>query len=85
MQMLLTEENTTQFGENAKTVAVHLLHPPAKMTVKNEYFVYDFNYVMGNIGGIVGLLIGASILTIIDYILDLMRRGAKKVVDLGKY
>ena len=84
MQMLVTEENTTKFGENAKTVAVHLLHPPAKMTKKDEYFVYDINYALGNVGGIVGLLIGASILTIIDYILDMMRRGAKKVVDLGK-
>ena len=82
--MLVTEENTTKFGENAKTVAVHLLHPPAKMTKKDEYYVYDFNYAMGNVGGIVGLLIGASILTIIDFILNLMRRGAKKVVDFGK-
>ena len=65
-------------------MAVHLLHPPAKMTKKDEYYVYDFNYAMGNVGGIVGLLIGASILTIIDFILNLMRRGAKKVVDFGK-
>ena len=82
--MLVTEENTTKFGDDAKTVAVHLLHPPAKMTVKDEYKVYDFNYAMGNVGGIVGLLIGASILTIIDFILDMMRRGAEKVVDFGK-
>ena len=51
------------------------------MTVKDEYLVNDFNYFLGNVGGLVGLLIGASILTIVDYTLDLLQRGAKKIAN----
>ena len=79
--MLSTNENTTKFGEDKKTMALHFYHPPAKMTVTDEYFVNDFNYFLGNFGGLVGLLIGASILTIVDYTMELLQRGAKKIAN----
>ena len=79
--MLSTHENSTKFGKDKKTMAVHFYHPPAKMTVKDEYYVYDFNYFLGNFGGLVGLLIGASILTIVDQTMDLLQSGAKKIAN----
>ena len=33
--MLVTEEETSQFGQDKKTVGVHLLHPPAKMRIRD--------------------------------------------------
>ena len=51
------------------------------MTIKDEYYVNDFNYFLGNVGGLVGFLVGASILTIVDYTMELLQRGAKKIVN----
>ena len=81
--MVLTDENSTQFGADAKTLAAHFYHPQIKMVIQDEYFVNDFNYFLGNVGGLVGLLIGASILTIVDYTLEMMQRGAKKIINFG--
>ena len=81
--MLVTDENSTLFGADKKTLAAHFFHPLVKMPVEDEYFVNDFNYFLGNVGGLVGLLIGASILTIVDYTLELLQRGAKKFANFG--
>ena len=79
--MLVTDEDSTLYGADKKTLSAHFYHPRIKMTVKDEYLVNDFNYFLGNVGGLVGLLIGASILTIVDYTLDLLQRGAKKIAN----
>lgn len=81
--MALTDENYTHFGADKKTLAAHFYHPQIKMAIQDEYFVNDFNYFLGNVGGLVGLLIGASILTVVDYTLEMMQRGAKKIINFG--
>ena len=84
MQVLATHENSTEFGIDKKTMAVHFYHPPAKMTFKDEYYVNDFNYLLGNVGGLVGLLIGTSILTIVDYAMELLQRAETKISNFVK-
>ncbi len=37
---------------------------------EEEYYVYDGPAALGDIGGMLGLLLGASILTLLDFILD---------------
>lgn len=79
--MLVTDENSNNFGSDKTTLALHFFHPHIKMTIKDEYYVNDFNYFLGNVGGLVGFLVGASILTIVDYTMELLQRGAKKIVN----
>jgi hypothetical protein len=43
---------------------------PNGVTRRMEVLVYDANYLIGNIGGFLGLFLGASLLSIYDSILE---------------
>ena len=52
--------------------------------MKEEFYVNNVNSLLGNVGGMVGLLIGASFLSLADYILALMQKGKKKTIGVAK-
>ena len=90
-QTLVTQQKPTEFEKDKRTVALALISLPTKVTVREEYYVNDVNGLLGNVGGMVGVLLGASILTLADYVMELMRkstkevfRGTKKVINLGR-
>ena len=56
-----------------------LIHPSTKISIQKEYYINDINSLFGNIGGMVGLLIGASLLSLVDYFLTFMQRSTKKL------
>ena len=58
-----------------------LYHPSSKITVKEEFYVNNINSLFGNVGGMVGVLIGASILNLVDYMLARMHTRTKKAVE----
>ena len=59
-----------------------LFHPSSKLSIQAEYYVNDVNSLFGNIGGMVGLLIGASLLGLVDYFLAFMQRNTKKLTKI---
>ena len=58
-----------------------LYHPSSKITVKEEFYVNNINSLFGNVGGMVGVLIGASILNLVDYMLAQMHKRTRKAVE----
>ena len=35
-------------------------------TIKEEYLIYDLKSLAGDVGGVIGILLGASVLTLYD-------------------
>ena len=48
------------------------------ITVHEEYVVYDFNGIVGTVGGSLGLFIGFSVLDFMLYILNRIRANSSK-------
>ena len=48
-------------------------------TVKSEFLAYDLGSLVGDLGGMVGMLLGASILALYDLAYSSMLRIFKKV------
>ena len=48
------------------------------ITVHEEYVVYDFNGIVGTVGGSLGLFIGFSVLDFMLYILNRLRANSSK-------
>ena len=81
-QNVCSREKTTAFGNDTSSVKLVLFHPSSKLNIQTEFYVNDFNSLFGNVGGMVGLLIGASLLGFVDYILAFMQRNTKKLAKI---
>lgn len=79
---MFSQEKTTEFGNDTSSVKIVLFHPSSKLSIQTEYYVNDVNSLFGNIGGMVGLLIGASLLGLVDYFLAFMQRNTMKVAKM---
>ena len=69
------DTETTQYGD--KSLRLILFHSPAKVNVIEEYYIYTANSLLGNIGGMLGLLLGTSILSLADFMLAWMEGFGK--------
>ena len=49
-----------------------------------QYFLYDFGSFIADVGGLMGLLLGFSVLSIFNGIMDLLRDKCKLVWNFGK-
>ena len=50
----------------------HLKQP--KISVREEYYVNSMNSLLGNVGGMVGILLGTSILGLVDLVISVINR-----------
>ena len=69
---------------DTSALTIMLFHPSSKITVREEYYINSENNLFGNIGGMIGVLIGTSILGMVDRTLAFMQRGTKKAVKGAK-
>ena len=51
--------------------------------METEIYVYDFNDLIGDVGGILGLLLGASLMSGIDFLIECFKK--KKAQYTGMY
>ena len=64
--------------DEANYIVMQLYYPNNKITVKEEYYVYDASNIIADFGGFLGLLLGYSILGFYDSSAILLKRlGAK--------
>ena len=60
---------------NDSTVMLYLFHlKQPKISVREEYYVNSMNSLLGNVGGMVGILLGTSILGLVDLIISVVNR-----------
>jgi hypothetical protein len=52
--------------ENSSLIELEVYAPASKIIIEEEYVVHNINELLGNIGGFLGLLLGASVMSIID-------------------
>ena len=71
-------------GNDTSALTIMLFHPSSKITVREEYYINSENNLFGNIGGMIGVLIGTSILGMVDRILVFMQKGTKKAAEVAK-
>ena len=48
------------------------------MIVQEEYWLYPFESFMADVGGYLGLLLGASILSLVEYSTDIIKKLTNK-------
>ena len=66
------EKETTKYGN--KSLQLTFYHTSAKVNVAEEYYIHTVNTLFGNIGGMLGLLLGTSALSLTDFMLAWMER-----------
>ena len=76
---MFQQKKVAEYANDTSTLKIVLFHPSSKITVREEFYVNNINSLFGNIGGMVGVLIGASLLSLADYILAFMQRGTKRL------
>ncbi len=47
--------------------------------VSTEVYMYDVDDFVADVGGYLGLLIGASVISVVDYVIDVARAVASKI------
>jgi hypothetical protein len=63
-----------------KTYVVHLYLSEGSLQYQEEVLVFDFNDLVGNVGGYLGLLLGTSLLSMLDWSHDAARYLNKRNV-----
>ncbi len=66
-------------AENAN-VAIFVYISEATMEISEEFLVYDEESLLGDVGGMVGVLMGVSILAIYETVFNFVSNMAGKVV-----
>ena len=57
------------------TITIHLrFQSPEVITIYEEYLIYDFNGMLGSIGGTLGLFVGFSFSSAIELFINLLKR-----------
>ena len=57
------------------TVKIHLrFQSPEVTTIYEEYLIYDFNAMLGSIGGTLGMFVGFSFSSIIELFINLLKK-----------
>ena len=81
---MFQQKKVAEYANDTSTLKIILFHPSSKITVREEFYVNDMNSLFGNIGGMVGVLIGTSLLSLADYILTFMQRGMKRLSKMTR-
>ena len=81
---MFKQENETTFGNDTRTLKIILFHPSSKLTVQEEFYVTTAKSLLGNVGGMIGVLIGASLLSLVDHILAFVQSNGKRIVNAVK-
>ena len=74
------ETESSEHGEGKRTLRLGLFFPPAKITVRTEFYTIELNGLFGNVSGIIGVLLGASVLTLLDMALEFMFTKTKNAM-----
>ena len=64
------ETESDQYGEGKRTLRLGLFFPPAKITIREEFYTVELNGLFGNVSGVMGVLLGASALSLLDMALE---------------
>ena len=65
-------------AKNGSTVVQLILQKPLKTTVYKHMMAYGFSNFVADFGGYLGLLLGASLLSIYDWVMEIMENNCKK-------
>jgi len=69
---------------NDSTVMLYLFHlKQPKISVREEYYVNSMNSLLGNVGGMIGILLGTSILGLVDLIISVVIKREKNGICLS--
>lgn len=68
----------TAANSSEDRLKLYIYFPESERSVKEETLLFDENALIGNIGGYLGLLLGASALTIYDKILEWISQVLRK-------
>ncbi len=69
----------TALGPERRTFWLRILYPNAKYEIKEQYFVYDHNSFIADVGGYLGLLLGHSLFSIGCSMKDVLSRLVQKI------
>ncbi len=69
-----------QSRANVAPLEMMLYAPRGKMVVRSEYVIYDLGSLVGEVGGMAGILLGVSCVMVYDSI----KVAAKRVLSFGK-
>ena len=62
-------------GNPNNTMIIYLkFQSPEVLTIYEEYLIYDFNGMLGSIGGTLGMFIGFSFSSIIELFINLLKK-----------
>ena len=75
------ETKSEEYGEGKKVLRLGLFFPPAKITIRDEYYTIELNGLFGNVSGVVGVLLGASALSLLDMALEFMFTRTKTAMN----
>ena len=70
-----------QYGNSSRTLKMVLFFPPTKIKIVEEYYTTEIGGVMGNVSGILGALLGASALSLLDMALEFMFARSKNFMN----
>lgn len=69
---------------NDSTVMLYPFHlKQPKISVREEYYVNSMNSLLGNVGGMIGILLGTSILGLVDLIISVVIKREKNGICLS--
>ena len=61
--------------QSNNTIIIHLrFQIPEVITIYEEYLIYDFNGMLGSIGGTLGLFVGFSFSSVIELFINLLKK-----------
>jgi len=66
--------------EDGEQMALRIYSSAPSLTVKTEYLVYTFGDFLSDCGGLMGMLVGVSFLSIYDKLADILYSLQMKVV-----
>ena len=76
---LVYEGKVPGLDMNHMTYFSYSIKAPAKLTVNEEYLIYDFVGLVGSIGGTLGMFIGFSFINVITHILTFLQHQLQSI------
>ena len=78
----IMQRTDTLSGRSQYRIRLEWQYMNTDLIVRKEYFTYDINSLIADIGGYLGLLLGYSILSIYEWIIRNICKAVKKVEHL---
>ncbi len=71
-------------GRPGRTLWLHLKYPESRYDVREEYLIYDINSFIADVGGFLGLLLGYSILGLLESLTEAIEQFVPRAIEKGK-